>query len=50
MKLEEAGFEFYSHGGNHDTFKRGSDIEQVPRHREINEVTAIKILKKWNIK
>lgn len=49
-KLEEAGFEFYSHGGNHDTFKRGSDIEQVPRHREINEVTAIKILKKWNIK
>ena len=48
-KLEAAGFEFANHGGNHDTYKRGSDIEQVPRHREINEITAKKILKKWNI-
>ncbi len=49
-KLELAGFEFYAHGGNYDTYKRGSDVEQVPRHREINEITARKILKKWNIK
>ena len=32
-KLEEAGFRFKEHGGNHDTYKRGSDTEQVPRHR-----------------
>ncbi len=49
-KLEDAGFEFYVHGGNHDTYKRGQDTEQVPRHKEINEVTAKKILKKWGLK
>ena len=49
-KLEDAGFQFKEHGGNHDTYKRGSDIEQVPRHKEINEITAKKILKKWGLK
>ena len=48
-KLEEAGFVFKEHGGNHDTYKRGSDTEQIPRHREINEITAKKILKKWGL-
>lgn len=48
-KLEDAGFTFKEHGGNHDTYKRGDDTEQVPRHKEINEVTAKKILKKWNL-
>ena len=36
-KLEDAGFHLKKHGGNHDTYKRGSDTEQVPRHTEINE-------------
>lgn len=49
-KLQEAGFEFRNHGGNHDTYVRGNDIEQVPRHKEINEITAKQILKKWGIK
>ena len=53
-KLEDAGFIFSGNGGNHDTYKRyyedGTvDIEQVPRHREINEMTAKKILKKWGL-
>lgn len=48
-KLEAVGFRFKEHGGNHDTYKRGSDIEQVPRHREINEITAKRILKKWGL-
>lgn len=48
-KLEEVGFEFKEHGGNHDTYKRGSDTEQVPRHKEINERLARKILKKWGL-
>ena len=34
-KLESAGFVFKEHGGNHDTYKRGNDTEQVPRHTEI---------------
>lgn len=49
-KLEKAGFIFKEHGGNHDTYIRGTDIEQVPRHREINEITVKKILKKWGLK
>ena len=47
--LREAGFEFRNHGGNHDTYIRGTDIEQIPRHKEINEITARQILKKWGI-
>ena len=48
-KLEKAGFVFSGHGGNHDTYKRGNETEQVPRHIEINEITAKKILKKWGL-
>ena len=49
-KLEKAGFVFKEHGGNHDTYVRGKDTEQVPRQKEINEITARKKLKKWGIK
>lgn len=38
-KLEAAGFVFKEHGGNCDTYKRGGDTEQVPRHTEVNEIT-----------
>ena len=44
-KLEAAGFEFSRHGGNHDVYVRGSDIEQIPRHKEINEMLAKAILR-----
>ena len=47
--LENAGFHFEEHGGNHDTYRRQHDIEQIPRHREINEITAKKIIKKWKL-
>ena len=49
-KLEAAGFQLKEHGGNHDTYKRGHDLEQVRRHTEINEITARCILKKWGLK
>ncbi len=48
-KLQSIGFEFSRHGGNHDVFKRGSEEEQIPRHREINEKLARAILKKWGL-
>ena len=48
-KLESVGFVFAEHGGNHDTYKRGKDVERIPRHREINEITAKMILKKWGL-
>lgn len=48
-KLEAAGFEFSRHGGNHDIYKRGSDEEKIPRHREVNERLAKAILRKWGL-
>lgn len=47
--LEKAGFEFKEHGGNHDTYKRGSDTEQIPRHKEINEIIAKSFTKKLGL-
>lgn len=47
--LEQAGFVFERHGGNHDIYRRGKDIEKVPRHKEINEMLARAILRKWGL-
>ena len=49
-KLEQAGFRFERHGTDHDIYRRGSDIEEVPRHREVNERLARRIMKKWGLK
>lgn len=49
-KLEEAGFRFERHGGNHDIYKRGKDEEKIPRHKEINENLAKGIMRKWGLK
>lgn len=45
-KLKKLGFTFERNGGDHDIFssKTGKWIS-VPRHREINEITAKMILK-----
>ena len=48
-KLEQAGFRFERHGSDHDIYRRGNDIEQLPRHREINERLAKYILRKWGL-
>ena len=48
-KLISAGFSFERHRGNHDIYRRGLEIEKVPRHKEINEKLAKAILKKWRI-
>lgn len=48
-RLERVGFYFLRHGGNHDVYIRGNDIEQIPRHKEINEKLAKAILRKWNL-
>ena len=48
-RLEAAGFVFYRHGGNHDIYIKNSQIERVPRHKEINEQLAKAIIRKWNL-
>jgi len=48
-KLENAGFKFVRHGSKHDVYARGSDEEEVPRHKEINEHLAKAIIRKWGL-
>lgn len=48
-KLESIGFELERHGGSHDIYVRGTDKEEIPRHKEINERLAKAILRKWGL-
>lgn len=48
--LESNGFVFDSHGGNHDKYVRGTDFEMIPRHSEIMELLAKKIIKRNGLK
>ena len=45
-KLEDAGFVFERHGSNHDVYTRGTEKEEVPRHKEIDERLANAIIKR----
>lgn len=47
--LKKAGFDLQRHGSNHDVYKRGTDTESIPRHREIKEALANSIIRKWNL-
>ena len=48
-KLTNIGFKFERHGGNHDIYSRGDNLEMIPRHKEINEKLAKAILRKWGL-
>jgi len=43
--LREAGFSLVRRGGNHDIFGRDALRIPVPRHREVNELTARAVLR-----
>lgn len=45
-RLEKGGFVFERHGSNHDVYVRGEEREELPRHKEINEILAKAILKR----
>ncbi len=45
-ELKKCGWRLLRHGSNHDVWTNGIDLEAIPRHNEINEFTAKKILKK----
>ena len=45
-QLRKLSWKFLRHGGNHDVWTNGIEQEAIPRHNEINEYTAKKILKK----
>jgi mRNA interferase HicA len=45
-KLEAGGFIFERHGSNHDVYARGTEKEEVPRHKEIDEQLAKAIIRR----
>lgn len=49
-KLQDNGWYFLREGGNHDIYTDGVNQEPIPRHREIKEPLAKKIIKKYGLK
>ncbi len=45
QQLREMGWIFSRHGNKHDIWTNGASEIAVPRHHEINEYTAKKILR-----
>lgn len=44
-KMLEFGWRLHHQGGAHERWTNGKDMESLPRHREIDEMLAKKILK-----
>jgi mRNA interferase HicA len=44
-RLSKLGWYLQRHGGGHDIWTNGQETEAVPRHNEINEMLAKKILR-----
>ena len=47
--IESKGAEFVRNGSNHDIYRLGNKTTSIPRHNEINEITAKIILKQLGI-
>lgn len=48
-KLKKLGWNLLRHGSNHDVWSNGQVVEPIPRHNEINELLAKKILRKARV-
>jgi mRNA interferase HicA len=44
-QLKALGWYLLRHGSKHDVWTNGNEQEQVPRHNEVNELLAKKIIK-----
>ena len=49
-KLEKNGWYYSRDGGNHDVYTNGRVSEAIPRHREVAERLAKKIIKRQRLK
>ena len=48
--LKDNGWKILREGNEHTIMTDGKNIEEVPRHTEINEILAKKIIKRWGLK
>lgn len=49
-KFYKAGWKFEREGSDHTIISKDGKIEQIPRHREVNEQLAKAILRKHGVK
>lgn len=47
--LEKNGWVLLREGGGHTIYIKGHQIEAIPRHRDINEITAKAIIKRHKL-
>ena len=48
--FEKNGWWLEREGGKHTIYTNGNDKEQIPRHKEINEITSKDIIRRWGLK
>lgn len=48
--LERNGWYLKRNGGNHDIYTNGKATEPIPRSKEINEMTALGIIRRQGLK
>lgn len=48
--LEKNGWELRRSGGGHDIYMKGSKMEPIPRHREVDEGLARAIIRRQGLK
>lgn len=48
--LEQNGWTFKRHGGNHDIYIKGDQREPIPRHKETDEQLAQAIIRRRGLK
>ena len=48
--FENNGWYYLRDGGRHDLYTNGKNSEPMPRHREINEMLAKSLIKKYGLK
>lgn len=48
--LSRNGWYFKRSGSDHDVYTNGTEIEPIPRHKEINELLAKGIIKRRGLK
>ena len=49
-KLKKNGWTLKRHGGDHDIWEKDGKAESIPRTREVNEITARKIIERQGLK
>jgi mRNA interferase HicA len=49
-KFKKNGWWIEREGGRHTIVTDGVNKDAIPRHKEINELTAIAIIKRWGLK